>query len=163
MPSSAIAPMSSKIASVRRNTRSWSGHRGPTSARTPTTNAVSVDIGTPQPEKSSPDGLSRMKRPIGTASPPIAPKRGTDAARKLRSSPTVSSRLTSSPTTRKKIAIAPSLIQWCSERSMLPSPIAMLAGVDQNSSYEWPARLAHSSAAADIARSRVAPPDSVER
>ncbi|CPU67152.1 Uncharacterised protein [Mycobacteroides abscessus] len=44
-----MAPMSSTTASVRRNSRSWSGQRGPNRARMPTRNAVSVDMTMPHP------------------------------------------------------------------------------------------------------------------
>ena len=54
-PCTVIAPTSSTTASASRNSRSWSGQRGPNSARIPSTNAVSLDITMPQPCAAGPD------------------------------------------------------------------------------------------------------------
>jgi hypothetical protein len=48
-----IAPMSSMIATARSKMRRAGGTRLPRSARTPTANAMSVAIGTPQPARAS--------------------------------------------------------------------------------------------------------------
>ncbi|MEI2764073.1 MAG: hypothetical protein V9F82_00025 [Dermatophilaceae bacterium] len=46
-----IAPRSSMTASARSSTRSAAGTRLPSSVSTPTANAMSVAIGTPQPAR----------------------------------------------------------------------------------------------------------------
>ena len=65
--------MSSTTASASRNNRSWSGQRGPNSASTPSTNAVSEDITMPHPCPASPPALTSRKIAMGTSMPPIAP------------------------------------------------------------------------------------------
>ena len=115
----AIAMMSSTIATLSRNSRAPADTRSPSSASTPTANAMSVAAGIAHPRAPSPPAVSSTKIAIGSTTPPTAAIAGSAAARRSRSSPATSSRLISSPTTRKNTAISPSLTQWC--RSNGPS------------------------------------------
>jgi len=158
-----IAPMSSTIASVSRNSRSWSGHRGPNRASTPTRNAVSVDITTPQPCAASPLWFTSRYSSAGTVRPPMAPSAGTAIARGSRRSPTVASREISRPTTTKNTAIAASLTHWCRSSSTPAPPRWNPAVVDQRRAYDPGERFAHTSAITVAASSRTAPPASVDK
>ena len=89
--------------------------RGPSTAMQPTTNAMSVAMGIPQPRCAGEPNCSARYTPAGTSIPPMAATSGRAARCGSRSSPSTSSRFTSSPTTKKNSAIRPSLIQWCSE------------------------------------------------
>jgi hypothetical protein len=86
--------------------------REPSSARTPTANAMSVAIGMPHPRENSPPPDTTMNSTAGATMPPSAATAGSSAARGSRSSPMTSSRLISNPIRKKKIAMRPSLTQW---------------------------------------------------
>ena len=83
----AIAPMSSTIASVSRNTRSWVGQREPSSASTPSTNAMSVAITIPQPLRAGAAGVDREVEQRRHHHPAERGDAGTAARRRSRSSP----------------------------------------------------------------------------
>ena len=108
MAITAMAPMSSTMASVSKNSLSIGGIREPSSATTPTANAMSVAIGMPQPDAASPDGLSMKYSSAGATIPPIAAIAGSVAARTLARYPVTSSRLISRPTTKKNNAMSAS-------------------------------------------------------
>jgi hypothetical protein len=91
--------MSSPIARASRNARSCGGQAGPTSAKTPSRKAVSVEITTPQADTASFPRLNATYTSAGVTSPASAASAGTAARRRSASSPMASSRLTSSPTT----------------------------------------------------------------
>ena len=74
-----MAPMSSTIASVSRNSLRLAGTRGPSSASTPTANAMSVAIGIAQPSSPSPPTLMATNRSAGTTMPPTAATAGSAA------------------------------------------------------------------------------------
>ena len=126
--------MSSTIASASRNTRSWSGHRGPTRASTPSSTAVSVEIGTPHAAAPGPPALNSRYTPAGTSSPPSAPNAGAISARTPRSSPSVVSREISSPTLRKNSTMSPSLTQCRRSSPNSAPPSRSVSSVCQNSS-----------------------------
>ena len=104
--------MSSTIARVSNSTLTAGGTRLPSSATTPSANAMSVAIGMPQPSLPSPPALNARKIAAGTIIPPSAAIAGSATARRSRSSPTTSSRLISIPTTKKNTAINKSLTTW---------------------------------------------------
>lgn len=150
--------MSSTIASESSITRRPTGSRAPSTAMQPTTNAMSVAMGMPQPRAAGSPHWSARYRPAGTTMPPSAAATGRAARRASRSSPMTSSRFTSSPTTKKKTAINPSLIQWRSEWLIWKEPTPTVSVVFQkprNGSDQG--ELASASAAAVKARS-TAPP-----
>ncbi len=92
------------------------GTRDPSRTSTPSANAMSVAIGTPQPRAASASPLVMSRNRIaGRTAPPTAAVIGRAARRTDASSPTRTSRLISRPTTRKKIAISPSLIHTSSD------------------------------------------------
>ena len=126
--------MSSTIASASRNTRSWSGQRGPTSASTPITTAVSVEIAMPHAFAAGPPALSIRNSSAGTVSPPIAAIVGAASARTPRSSPSTISREISSPTLKKNNTMSPSLTQCRRSRARTVSPKVRATSVCQNSS-----------------------------
>jgi hypothetical protein len=121
-----MPPMSSTIASASSMMRSPNGTRVPTTARTPSANAMSVARGMPQPDAPGLPITMTAKIAAGTTMPPMAPAMGTITRRGSDSSPTTISRLISSPTTKKKITIAASLIQkWRdASRSQMPKSTA---------------------------------------
>jgi hypothetical protein len=107
----AIAPMSSTIATASRKSRSDDGTDRLTSAITLSAKAMSVAMGIPQPRDASPGGFTARNSAAGMSMPPTAARTGSAAARGSRSSPTVSSRLISRPTTKKNNVIKPSFTQ----------------------------------------------------
>ena len=107
-----IAPRSSATAKVSRKIFNVAGARLPTSASTPTANAMSVAIGMPQPLTPGPPALNARYSAAGTTIPPRAATSGSAAARGSRKSPCTISRLISRPTTKKNTAISRSLTQW---------------------------------------------------
>ena len=156
--------MSSTIATVSRNSRSWSGQRGPSRASAPSTNAMSVAIAIPQPRAPSPPALTSRKISAGRIIPPSAASTGTRTVRRSRSSPTVTSRVTSRPTTRKNSAISPSSTQC--RRSMVSSaePTRIPASVAHSRSYaSAQGEFAHSKASTVAATSSRLEPISVAR
>ena len=74
-----MAPMSSTIARVSRNTRTCDGRPGPMSASAPRTNAMSVAMTMPQPCAPSPPALMATYSSAGTTIPPSAASAGTAA------------------------------------------------------------------------------------
>ena len=74
------------------------GQRSPSSATTPSTNAMSVAITIPQPPAPGPPMFRAAYTSAGTAMPASAASTGIAAARRSRSSPSASSRLISRPT-----------------------------------------------------------------
>jgi hypothetical protein len=129
-----IAPRSSTMARESSSTRRLGGQREPSSARQPTTKAMSVAIGMPQPRAAAVPVVIAMKIAAGTTIPPIAATAGNAARLGSLSSPTASSRFTSRPTTKKKTAISPSLTQWRSECFTTTSPTPIWSGIFQNAS-----------------------------
>ena len=109
--------MSSTMASAARNTFRPAGAPGATSASTPSAKAMSVAVGTAQPDRASGGGQRQVEQPPAPATPPRAAAKGSAAWRRLDSSPTSSSRLISRPTSRKNTAISPSLTQWRAVRA----------------------------------------------
>ena len=109
-----MAPRSSTIANVNRNTFRGDGTRLPSSAMIPTTKAMSVAIGMPQPCEAWVEPAITMKSSAGTAMPPSAATMGSTAARRSRSSPKSHSRLISRPITKKNTAMSPSSTKCCS-------------------------------------------------
>ena len=126
--------MSSATARASRNNRSCEKPFGPTRAKTPSRNAVSVEITTPHAPAAGPDGLIARNTSAGSTRPASAAATGTAARRRSDSSPTTTSRLTSRPKTKKKNTISPSLTQWCRSSAKLVPPKVMVSGVCQNSS-----------------------------
>ena len=115
------APTSSATAIVSRNSRNGAENAGPATASTPSRNAVSVEITTPQARACSPDGLSVRNTRAGTARPATDATSGTVARWASVSPPISSSRRSSRPTTKKKNTIRPSLTQ-CRRSSDSSSP-----------------------------------------
>ena len=105
--------MSSITATPSRNATSADGTRRESRASAPRAKATSVAIGIPQPREPPLPPMTARKISAGSTIPPIAANAGSNAARRLASSPTTSSRFTSRPTTRKKMAIRPSLTRSC--------------------------------------------------
>ena len=105
------------------------GTREPSSASTPSANAMSVAIGMPQPELPRPPPTMSAKMAAGRMAPPAAATMGSVAFLTVLSSPTSSSRLISTPTTRKKMAIRPSLIHSSSGLVSTDSPMPTVMGV----------------------------------
>ena len=120
--------MSSAIASDSRKIFNPEGTRLPSSARKPTTKAMSVAIGIPQPLRPGPEPASNTYTPAGASMPPSAPSTGRAALRGSRSSPCTISRLISRPTTKKKIVINPSLIQNSSGSCRANWPMPTVVG-----------------------------------
>ena len=114
--------MSSMTVSVSRKIRSWVETAGPTSAITPSRNAVSVPMTAPHPAAASPDGLSARKIAAGTSMPMTPATSGTTTRLRSTSSPMANSLRTSRPMTKKNTTIRPSLIQWCRSIVRPPSP-----------------------------------------
>ena len=151
--------MSSTIASVRRNTFSGLGTRDPSSAMTPTANAMSVAIGIPQPSTPSPPRLNTTYRPAGTIIPPRAAIAGIAARLGSASSPSTNSRLISSPTTKKKIAIRPSFTQCSNDSSRWKSPNSISSRSRcQKSAMSFPQPVLASTSALIVAISSTTPP-----
>ena len=99
--------MSSTTTTVSMNARRRSGNRGPTSASSPSANAVSVDIAMPQPcadELAGVEGEVDRDRHRHAADPGEQRQRD---RRRSRSSPRSNSRRASRPTTKKKNVISP--------------------------------------------------------
>ncbi len=119
------------MASVSKKIRSRAGYFGPITASAPTTNAVSVEITTPQACASSPDGFNSKKMTAGSTIPAIAATNGTAARARSVSSPMVSSLVTSSPTMKKKNVIRPSLTISLTVSSVCISPKLNPTGVFQ--------------------------------
>ena len=113
----AIAPRSSTVASVSKNAATPPGILFLKKLYTPIANAMSVAMGMAQPAVTAAAVVAGLLHaryiPIGTIIPPSAPMHGNAACFKLRSDPCTNSRLISNPTAKKKIAINPSLTQWC--------------------------------------------------
>ena len=152
--------MSSTTASVSSRTRSRVP-LGATSARTPSANAVSVEIAAPQP---FPPPLITTNRTAAIAIPPSAATTGTTRLRRSRSWPITSSRLASSPTTRKNSVIRPWLTHSRRFSSSSWSPSRIASWVDHTDSYESDhGEFAHTSAATAATSSAIAPPVSVRR
>ena len=106
-----IAPRSSKIASVSKNTFNDTGARLPTSARIPSAKAMSVAAGMAQPLiVSGLPQLNATKTKAGTIMPPTAAMPGNKTSAGFLSLPSSNSRFNSKPIRKKKIAIKPSLI-----------------------------------------------------
>ena len=91
-------------------------------------------MGMPHPSEPAWPPITARKISAGRTIPPIAAKRGSRAAARVDSSPTVSSRFTSRPTTKKKIAMRPSLTRWRRSSEKRWSPTLRLISVLQKSS-----------------------------
>ena len=112
--------MSSTMASASRNTRSWSGQRGPTSASTPSITAVSVEIAMPHALAAGAARVEEQEHQAGHDEPAErSGSAGAVSARTPRSSPSVVSREISRPTLRKNSTIRPSFTQCRRSRSKL--------------------------------------------
>jgi hypothetical protein len=110
------------------------GARRPMSASTPRANAVSVAIGIPHPPDPAPPARTAAKTRAGTSMPPAAANTGSIAARRVRSSPTASSRFTSSPITRKNRVMRPSFTTCRRSCSKVQPPICIRICVLHSSS-----------------------------
>lgn len=123
-----IAPRSSTTASVSRNARIADGRWVLRMARTASANAMSVAIGTAQPDREPPPAeATATYRAAGTAIPHTAATTGSAAAAGVRSSPATSSRFSSMPATRKNTVSSPSAAQCPTERSRPSAPITKCA------------------------------------
>ena len=137
--------------------------RGPTNASTPSANAVSVDIATPQPSADEVPMLNARKIATGMVIPNSAASAGSGTRWRSRSSPRSNSRRASRPTTKKKIAISPSLIHVRRSSLMPCEPSWIESCVVQTSWYEPEATFAQTSAPSVATSRNVAPPVSVVR
>ena len=148
-----IAPRSSNIASVTRNTFSDTGTRDPSSPRMPSAKAMSVAAGIAQPRiAAASPWFSAIKIATGTTIPPTAPMAGSMTLAGRDSSPSRISRLSSRPTRKKKIAMSPSFTHRNSGLAICSAPIRISTGVSMNSWYSPAAPVL----AAIIARTAVA-------
>ncbi len=125
--------MSSVTAVEMKNTLMAAGTRLPRMASSPSTKAVSVPMGMPQPTDSGLEGPT-MNRKIsaGNAMPPMDAPMGSRALRGLENSPPTNSRLSSRATTKKNMAIRPSLIRCSRSFSRMKSPTLIPTNVVQN-------------------------------
>ena len=134
--STRIAPRSSTVARVRRNTDEGAGMRLRKKPKMAMAKAMSVAMGTvratrlpPPPPNSA--AVARYTT-MGVTMPPTAAMQGSSALRTELRLPCRSSSLISSPTTKKKTAMRPSLTQPLGDSACPPTggPI----GDDQNAS-----------------------------
>ena len=156
------APMSSRIARVRTRIFKPKGTRGPSRARNPATKAISVAMGMAHPFAPGLPCWNARKIAAGTSMPPSAAATGNTVLRGSRSAPCTNSRLISRPTTKKKIVIAPSLIQCCNVSSnALPPTVSPTLVCQRPAKAAAQGELAIPSAMSAQARSTMPPAASI--